>query len=71
MLSLRERLFLLIIAGFLILGNLPRFLPMPTAFGNVNFSEVLLYQVKDGTFYLCIKDSIRRVFFCRNTPNLW
>ena len=45
MLSLRERLFLLIIAGFLILGNLPRFLPMPTAFGNVNLSEVLLYAI--------------------------
>lgn len=59
MLSIRERFLLLSIAAFLVLGNLPRILPVPAAFGNLNLSEIILYVLAFTVFPIRIFSILR------------
>lgn len=59
MLGIRERFLLLSIAAFLALGNLPRVLPVPAAFGNLNLSEIALYALAFTVFPIRIFSILR------------
>lgn len=52
--TIKEKIFFFVVGSFLVIGNLPRFIPLTIGFGNVNMGEVFLYAITLSLFPLRI-----------------
>lgn len=70
----KEKTFFVAVALFLIVGNLPRFIPLTIGFGNVNMGEVILYILTAILFparvFRVMKSAIGRVLITGTAMSL-